>query len=217
MFAPKKYCEFCKCYRVCYTLNTVGQRPVIRSCFCAIANTVAQLSEVITYDSLLYNSVFISHSLKFVLYLYSISGLFVLSRSRYSNEAGAKSWPVFILFCRNLQLKMKSDSVLSNSQLKRLAEHKYSCTNSSLLDPFLQPWWNWVVQCLPLWLAPNLITIMGLAVNIVTSLVLIYYNPDGTREVSQRSFARHRPMFGLCRWRAGPPQCHGCAHQIGVW
>jgi hypothetical protein len=78
---------------------------------------------------------------------------------------------------------MKFKPVLDDTQLKRLSEHKYSCTSSSILEPFLQPWWNWVVQCLPLWLAPNLITITGLFVNILTSLVLVYYNPDGKEEV----------------------------------
>ena len=77
---------------------------------------------------------------------------------------------------------MKFNPVLSTSQLKRLGDHKYSCTSSSLLEPFLQPWWNWVVSQLPIWLAPNLITITGLAVNIITSLVLIYLNPDGKQE-----------------------------------
>jgi len=77
---------------------------------------------------------------------------------------------------------MKFNPVLSSSQLKRLGDHKYSCTSSSLLEPFLQPWWNWVVSQLPFWLAPNLITITGLAVNIITSLVLIYLNPDGKQE-----------------------------------
>ena len=77
---------------------------------------------------------------------------------------------------------MKFNPVLSSSQLKRLSDHKYSCTSSSLLEPFLQPWWNWVVSQIPIWLAPNLITITGLAVNIITSLVLIYVNPDGKQE-----------------------------------
>lgn len=31
----------------------------------------------------------------------------------------------------------------------------------------------------PLWVAPNLITIVGLIVNIVTALILLHYNPDG--------------------------------------
>lgn len=75
-----------------------------------------------------------------------------------------------------------SPAVLNSLQLKRLSEHKYSCTSSSLVEPYLQPWWNWVVDCLPLWLAPNLITIAGLAINILTSLVLVYYNPDGKQE-----------------------------------
>ena len=74
-------------------------------------------------------------------------------------------------------------SVLSGMQLKKLGEHKYSCTSNSLFEPYLQPWWTFVVNCLPLWLAPNLITITGLVINIVTSLVLVYYNPDGTQEV----------------------------------
>ncbi|XP_037914033.1 cholinephosphotransferase 1 isoform X6 [Hermetia illucens] len=69
--------------------------------------------------------------------------------------------------------------LLSPAQLKRLTEHKYSCTSISLLDPFLQPWWCWLVSKTPLWLAPNLITIVGLAVNIITTLILISYSPDG--------------------------------------
>ncbi|XP_049309882.1 cholinephosphotransferase 1 isoform X3 [Bactrocera dorsalis] len=71
------------------------------------------------------------------------------------------------------------ERVLSAQQLKKLSEHKYSCTSSSLLDPWLQPWWNWLVSMTPLWLAPNLITIIGLIVNIVTTLILVSYSPNG--------------------------------------
>ncbi|XP_055923328.1 cholinephosphotransferase 1 isoform X2 [Eupeodes corollae] len=70
--------------------------------------------------------------------------------------------------------------ILSSQQLKKLSEHKYSCSSTSLLDPLLQPWWNWLVSKTPLWLAPNLITIIGLIINILTTLVLISYSPDGT-------------------------------------
>lgn len=65
--------------------------------------------------------------------------------------------------------------ILSSGQLKRLSEHKYSCTSISLLDPILQPWWRWLVSRVPLWLAPNLITIVGLIINILTTLILIGY------------------------------------------
>ncbi|XP_039451897.1 cholinephosphotransferase 1 isoform X4 [Culex pipiens pallens] len=74
------------------------------------------------------------------------------------------------------------NKLLQAGQLKKLGEHKYSCTSVSLLDPILQPWWCWLVARVPLWLAPNLITIVGLAVNILTTLILIYYSPDGRSE-----------------------------------
>jgi phosphatidylglycerophosphate synthase len=47
----------------------------------------------------------------------------------------------------------------------------------------MQPWWNFVVELMPMWIAPNLITIIGLAVNVFTSLVLLYYAPTATEEV----------------------------------
>ncbi|XP_037825265.1 cholinephosphotransferase 1 isoform X1 [Lucilia sericata] len=72
------------------------------------------------------------------------------------------------------------DRILTPQQLKKLSEHKYSCSSSSLMDPWLQPWWNWLVSKTPLWLAPNLITIVGLVVNIVTTLILVAYSPEGT-------------------------------------
>lgn len=74
------------------------------------------------------------------------------------------------------------DKLLSPAQLKRLSDHKYSCTSISLVDPILQPWWNWLVARTPLWIAPNLITILGLIVNIVTTLILVWYSPDAKVE-----------------------------------
>ncbi|XP_063973010.1 choline/ethanolaminephosphotransferase 1 isoform X4 [Diachasmimorpha longicaudata] len=74
------------------------------------------------------------------------------------------------------------DRILSPTQLKKLSEHKYSCTNASLLDSYLQPWWEWLVSKVPLWLAPNLITVVGLIINIATTLILVYYSPDAKAE-----------------------------------
>ena len=36
---------------------------------------------------------------------------------------------------------------------------------------------------MPMWLAPNLITIIGLAINVFTSLVHLYFCPTATEEV----------------------------------
>ncbi|XP_033343850.1 cholinephosphotransferase 1 isoform X2 [Bombus vosnesenskii] len=79
-------------------------------------------------------------------------------------------------------MQFYKEKLLSPGQLKRLSEHKYSCTTNSLLDGFLQPWWDWLVSKVPLWLAPNLITIVGLIVNIATTLILVYYSPDAKIE-----------------------------------
>ena len=46
-------------------------------------------------------------------------------------------------------------TVLSESQLKRLAKHKYNAVATTLLDPYMQVWWRWFVERLPLWIAPN--------------------------------------------------------------
>ncbi|KAL0114236.1 hypothetical protein PUN28_011502 [Cardiocondyla obscurior] len=79
-------------------------------------------------------------------------------------------------------MQFYKDRLLSPGQLKRLSEHKYSCTSNSLLDGLLQPWWDWLVSKVPLWLAPNLITVLGLVVNIATTLILVYYSPDARAE-----------------------------------
>ncbi|XP_041972970.1 cholinephosphotransferase 1 isoform X1 [Aricia agestis] len=79
-------------------------------------------------------------------------------------------------------MQFHKERILSAAQLKRLSEHKYSCTSASILDAWLQPWWCWLVSKTPLWLAPNLITILGLIVNIVTTLILVWYSPDARQE-----------------------------------
>ena len=76
------------------------------------------------------------------------------------------------------------EKLLSLGQLKRLSEHKYSSTGLSILDSILQPWWEWSVSKVPIWLAPNLITCSGLIINILTTLVLVFYSPDAKAEVT---------------------------------
>jgi len=51
------------------------------------------------------------------------------------------------------------------------------------MDPLMQKWWCWLVEQFPLYVAPNLITILGLFINIITSLLLVYYSPHADQEV----------------------------------
>lgn len=76
---------------------------------------------------------------------------------------------------------------LSPAQLKRLEEHKYSASGRSLFEPPCQVYWNWLIQQTPTWIAPNTLTIVGLLVNIVSTVVLVYYCPTATEEVSSQT------------------------------
>lgn len=80
------------------------------------------------------------------------------------------------------------NSVLNEAQLKRLSEHKYSAQCVSILDPCFQVYWRWLVEQLPLWLAPNTITISGLVINVATSLILMWYCPQAKGEAPWWAF-----------------------------
>ncbi|XP_064369932.1 cholinephosphotransferase 1 isoform X4 [Dromaius novaehollandiae] len=71
---------------------------------------------------------------------------------------------------------------LSPAQLKRLEQHHYSAAGRSLLEPSLQPYWNWLVEQVPPWLAPNAITLGGLLLNCLTALPLIACCPSATEQ-----------------------------------
>ncbi|KAG9490547.1 hypothetical protein GDO78_006075 [Eleutherodactylus coqui] len=71
---------------------------------------------------------------------------------------------------------------LTALQLRRLEEHKYSVAGCSLLEPPMQVYWNWLVQKVPLWLAPNTITMIGLLMNVITTLFVAFYCPTATEE-----------------------------------
>nr|XP_033774649.1 choline/ethanolaminephosphotransferase 1 isoform X1 [Geotrypetes seraphini]XP_033774650.1 choline/ethanolaminephosphotransferase 1 isoform X1 [Geotrypetes seraphini]XP_033774653.1 choline/ethanolaminephosphotransferase 1 isoform X1 [Geotrypetes seraphini]XP_033774654.1 choline/ethanolaminephosphotransferase 1 isoform X1 [Geotrypetes seraphini]XP_033774655.1 choline/ethanolaminephosphotransferase 1 isoform X1 [Geotrypetes seraphini]XP_033774656.1 choline/ethanolaminephosphotransferase 1 isof len=71
---------------------------------------------------------------------------------------------------------------LTRHQLKRLEEHRYQSSGRSLLEPLMQGFWEWLVRRVPTWIAPNLITIVGLLVNITTTLILVYYCPTAREQ-----------------------------------
>lgn len=71
---------------------------------------------------------------------------------------------------------------LSRHQLKRLEEHRYQSAGRSLLEPLMQGYWEWLVGRVPSWIAPNLITIIGLSINICTTILLVFYCPTATEQ-----------------------------------
>ena len=59
---------------------------------------------------------------------------------------------------------------LSDRALSELKNYKYKSGEYSFLDKVFTPYWNWCVEFLPLWLAPNLVTLIGFGCVIVSTL-----------------------------------------------
>jgi len=57
------------------------------------------------------------------------------------------------------------------------ANYKYTGADKSIVAAYLQPWWNMAVTWLPLWMAPNLVTLWGFAFIIISYLLSAYYSP----------------------------------------
>ena len=73
--------------------------------------------------------------------------------------------------------------LLNSAQLRRLEEDCYCGVGESLFQPPLQIYYTWLLQWIPLWMAPNTITLIGLAINLVPTLVLIFCCPTVKEEV----------------------------------
>jgi len=79
-----------------------------------------------------------------------------------------------------VRMILQDGPILSDRELKKLKEHKYSACCTTMLDPMMQKYWNWFVTLCPMWVAPNLITMVGLAINLATSALLVWYCPTAT-------------------------------------
>ncbi|CAG5119931.1 unnamed protein product [Candidula unifasciata] len=73
---------------------------------------------------------------------------------------------------------IKNYHILTQAQLKRLMEHKYSAEGQSFLEPPMQVFWKWIVERIPEWWSPNALTLIGLFINVTTTLILAFYSPD---------------------------------------
>jgi phosphatidylglycerophosphate synthase len=62
---------------------------------------------------------------------------------------------------------------LSQEALSNLKKYKYQSGEYSFMDNVLTPFWNKIVNYLPLWLAPNLVTFIGLLITIISCLLYL--------------------------------------------
>ena len=67
-------------------------------------------------------------------------------------------------------------TTLTKQNLQNIQSYKYETNGATYLDGIWDPWWNFVVNCTPKWVAPNLITISGLIVPILAFVYMLYYD-----------------------------------------
>lgn len=96
-------------------------------------------------------------------------------------------------------------SLLTHTQLQRLKEHKYSGQGTSISEQFMQPYWKWLVSNVPLWVAPNLLTFIGLLINLLTTLPVILMDMNAEGKVWFYSIDRVSPCL---EWSLDIPTHH---------
>ncbi|EGG22607.1 CDP-alcohol phosphatidyltransferase [Cavenderia fasciculata] len=75
--------------------------------------------------------------------------------------------------------KREREMKLSDQALVNLSNHKYSGIDDSLLAYYvLRHYWNYCVELVPLWVAPNLITLTGTIGIIISFLIVGWYTPN---------------------------------------
>jgi ethanolaminephosphotransferase len=72
----------------------------------------------------------------------------------------------------------KRSIYISEQGKKNLAKYKYSGSDHSLISPFLQPFWNWIVNYLPETMAPNTVTFVGFLGLIGSYALTAFYCPN---------------------------------------
>ncbi|VDK68571.1 unnamed protein product [Onchocerca ochengi] len=91
---------------------------------------------------------------------------------------------------------LEGDCQLRIAQMERLREHKYSAVDISWLDEYcMKRFWEYVVQFYPIWIAPNVITMLGLFINLLTVLILACFSYDA--KIAASSWAYFQAALGM--------------------
>ncbi|KAI1636316.1 CDP-alcohol phosphatidyltransferase [Biscogniauxia mediterranea] len=75
--------------------------------------------------------------------------------------------------------KKAAAECVSDDALIHLRSYKYSAVDKSPISNYiLRPYWNAFVELLPLWLAPNMVTLLGFCFVLVNVGLLVIFMPD---------------------------------------
>ncbi|KAH8555120.1 CDP-alcohol phosphatidyltransferase-domain-containing protein [Umbelopsis sp. PMI_123] len=69
--------------------------------------------------------------------------------------------------------------ILSDEQLSNLRYYKYQAVDKSPVSKYvLRHYWDWAIKLFPLWIAPNLITLLGLGFMVINVILVAIFTPD---------------------------------------
>lgn len=78
-----------------------------------------------------------------------------------------------------LREKRKSSETLPDDQLVHLKSYRYQAVDKSFISRYiLKHYWNFMVELLPRWLAPNAVTLIGFGFIVTNVACLAYFMPD---------------------------------------
>eukprot|EP00238_Polyblepharides_amylifera_P008912 CAMPEP_0196582080 /NCGR_PEP_ID=MMETSP1081-20130531/37387_1 /TAXON_ID=36882 /ORGANISM="Pyramimonas amylifera, Strain CCMP720" /LENGTH=336 /DNA_ID=CAMNT_0041902555 /DNA_START=220 /DNA_END=1227 /DNA_ORIENTATION=+ len=77
-----------------------------------------------------------------------------------------------------LKFPTKVNTKVSTRGLVSISKHKYIGGEYTRLDLWMTPFWNWAAGCLPLWLHPNAVTLLGTLGLVVGHCVWWFFSPN---------------------------------------
>ncbi|KAI0985362.1 hypothetical protein GJ496_010100 [Pomphorhynchus laevis] len=81
---------------------------------------------------------------------------------------------------------------MSSEQLAGLSNYVYSAIDSSPISRYIMhPFWNYVVQFMPVWIAPNLMTFCGFNFLLLGCMTLAFYDPSFNAYAPSHVYENH--------------------------
>jgi phosphatidylglycerophosphate synthase len=77
---------------------------------------------------------------------------------------------------------------ITSEGLKQLDEYKYKPGGYTWLDGKMNPFWNWCVEQVPLWVAPNVLTFLGWLMVIASYAVMLIYDYTFRKDIPSWTF-----------------------------
>ena len=72
---------------------------------------------------------------------------------------------------------------ITKQGLLNLKAYKYVSGGSSLMDNIMNYWWEFTLNFIPMSMAPNLITLVGLVINLLGAIQFLFYDSTLTKKM----------------------------------